>query len=279
MLRAARNLPPGGEAPPALGITRPEATSPSCCPPAVRRARRTALLLAAAAALLAPILARSQEASPPEFVAEALFLGDSLPPGGRDVNLSVLVVEDEPDPVTGEAALAAFPRVQLALALGERVGVTADVGFGADGDLLDAPAASLKVLLRSPEGGRTGLSACLDLVGSTRSLGESVAGVGLGAIRAVGPVTLRASAGVASGVRSWSPLLVGGASAALALGARWRALAEVVAGVGAGEATAAAGPTLKLSLGERTALMAGALFPLTARGGAPTLAFQLTQSL
>ncbi|HSN92004.1 MAG TPA: hypothetical protein VLS93_12310 [Anaeromyxobacteraceae bacterium] len=251
--------------------------SPPCCSTGtVRRTRRILLLLLAAAAVLAPLLARSQE---PELVAEAHFLCDTLPPGGRDVNLSVVLAEGEPDPATGEASLTAYPRVQLAVALGERVGFTADVGLAAGGELgLDAPGAALKVLLRSPEGGRIGLAASLDLYGSTHSLSETEVGVGLGAIRAVGPLALRASASVASGIRSWSPHLHAGASAALALGERWRALAEVVAEVGSGEVALTAGPTLKLALGERTTLMAGALLPL---GGSasPVFSLQLARSM
>jgi hypothetical protein len=253
---------------------------PPCCPAPARRARGAVLLLAALAALLAPRRALPQETPSPELVAEALFLADSLPPGGRDVNLSVVVVEGEPDPASGERRMVTLPRVQLALALGARAGITADVGIGVDrAPGLEAPAASLKVLLRSPEGGRTGLSVSVDLFGSSHSLAETEAGLGLGAIRPLGPIALRASANLASGVRTWSPHLHAGASAAIALGERWRALAEVVAEVGAGEAALAAGPSLKVSLGARTALMAGALFPLEAAAAPPTFALQVTQSL
>jgi hypothetical protein len=98
------------------------------------------------------------------------------------------------------------------------------VGLGGDGEVVHTPTASLKVLLRSPGPGRTGLSASLDLLGSTHSLAGTEAGLGLGAIRQVGRVGLRASASLATGASAWSPHLHAGASAALALGGRWRAL-------------------------------------------------------
>ncbi|HYQ81077.1 MAG TPA: hypothetical protein VEP68_06240 [Anaeromyxobacteraceae bacterium] len=242
--------------------------------PSLRRALATALLLA-------PVLARAQPASiasrlepapgaeAPPLVAEALFLCDPLPPGGRDLNLLVSAVRGEPD-AAGRSALALLPRLQLALALGERVGLTAEVGLATETALaLDRPAASLKVLLREPEEGRTGLAMSLDLYGSTHSLSETEAGVGLGAIRAVGPVTLRASATLASSLRSWSPHAHAGASAALQLGPAWRVLGEVVTELASGGAVLSAGPTLKASLGGGAALMAGALLQLT---GGPRLA-------
>lgn len=227
------------------------------------------------------VAAAAEPAEARELVAEALFLCDTLPPGGRDVNLSLGLEEGEPDPVTGETDLVAFPRVQLALALGERLGLTADVGVTTEGDTeLDAPGASLKLLLRDPRGGaRTGLSASLDLFGSTHALTETEAGLGLGAIRALGPVALRASASVASGVRDWTPHLHTGASAAVALGAHVRALAEVMADVRGGEADLSAGPTLKIALGESTAFMAGALFALSGDAGLPMILLQLTRSM
>lgn len=253
--------------------------SPSCCSPTARLAR---LLVASLAAALVPVLSSAQEpeaGAEPELVAEALYLCDTLPPGGRDLNLSLGLEQGEPDPVTGDTSFAASPRVQLAMGLGDRVGFTADVGIATNGAVLDSPGASLKVLLRDPTGGRTGFAASLDLFGSSHSLSESEAGVGLGAIRAVGRVALRASASVATGVSSWSPHLHGGLSAATALGSRWRALAEVVTDLAAGELAVAAGPTFKYTLGEKTALMAGALFPVSPTVGAPAFTIQLTQSL
>jgi hypothetical protein len=241
-----------------------------------------ALSAAPAAAAAEEIVVEARAAAPArELVAEALFLCDTLPPGGRDVNLSLGLAEGEPDPVTGRTGVVASPRVQLALALGERLGLTADVGLAAAGEVaLDAPGASLKLLLRDPEGGaRAGLSASLDLFGSTHGLAESEAGLGLGAIRAVGPLALRAAASLATGVRDWTPHLHAGVSAAVALGARVRALAEVMAEVSGGEAALSAGPTVKVALGERTALMAGALLDVSAVAGMPTFLLQLTRSM
>jgi hypothetical protein len=258
--------------------------TPSCCPPPSRRFRRLSLLALAA---LAPLLARAQEPelvleaeAEPEVVAEALFLCDTLPPGGRDLNFSLGIAEGEPDPVTGETKFETSPRLQLAMGLGERVGFTVDVGLGTAGDAtLDTPGASLKLLLRAPDAHRTGIAASLDLFGSTHSLEETEAGLGLGAIRSLGRVAFRASAALASGVSSWSPHLHAGASAALALGDRFRALAEVVSEVASGEVVVSAGPTLKVALHERTALMAGALFPVSPTAASPTFSIQLTQSL
>lgn len=236
-----------------------------------------------ALALRAPVALAAEHADEevdgPELVAEALFLCDTLPPGGRDLNLSLEIARDAADPVTGDAPLALSPRVQAALALGERTGLTVDVGLGTDGAVLAAPAASLKILLRDPAAGRTGLAASLDLFGPTHSLSETEAGVGLGAIRAVGAVALRGSVSVASAVHDWSPHLHAGLSAALALGGRWRALVETVADAAGGEVLVSAGPTLKLAVDDRTSAMAGALFPLAQPGATPTFVVQLARSL
>jgi hypothetical protein len=226
-----------------------------------------------------PVPAPAPAAHRRELVAEALFLYDALPPAGRDLNLSVAIAEGEPDESTGRTSVVALPRLQLAMALGERVGFTADVGFASNGEVVDAPGASLKVLLRAADAGRTGLAASVDLFGSTHALGANEAGLGLGAIRQVGRVGLRASAAIASGVTDWTPHLHTGVSAAVALGQRWRLLGEVVSEVAAGEATFAAGPTVKVSLGESTALMAGALFDVSSAAGTPVFTFQLTRSL
>lgn len=232
---------------------------------------------------VAPSVAGAEDAGQgdrPEVVAEALFLCDPLPPGGRDLNLALAIREGERDPATGDAGLALLPRMQLAVALGERVGFTADVGVATDGGtVFHSPGASLKLLLRPPGPGATGLAASLDLFGATHALSGSEAGLGLGAIRPLGSLALRASLSAATGVSAWSPHLHGGLSAAMALGPRWRALAEVVTEVGHGEATLAAGPTVKVSLLERVALMAGALFQLAPGNALPVFTVQLTQSL
>ncbi len=248
--------------------------------PSLPSPRRAALLAGLAATALLPLSARPhQPDAPPEVVAEALFMCDHLPPGGRDVNLSLAVADGEPDPATGETSAVVSPRVQLAMAISDRLGFTADVGVATDGEAVSTPGVSLKYLLRAPAPARIGLAASLDLFGSTRSLAESEAGIGLGAIRSFGRVALRAGASAVSGVSSWSPHLHAGTSVAIALGSRWRALAEVVTDVAGGEALFSAGPTLKVALGESTALMAGALFPVGQGAASPTFAFQLTQGL
>lgn len=230
---------------------------------------------------LAPTATRAQDAAAPQgLVTEGLFLYDAIPPGGREVNLTLALERGEPDPATGDASLVASSRVQLAVGLGARLGLTADLGLGtSDHVALDTPGASLKLLLRDPgDGARTGLSASLDLFGSTHALSETEAGLGLGAIRAFGPVALRAALNFVTGVRTWSPHVHAGLSAGLALGDRWRALAEVVADVRDGDVAGSAGPTVKLSLGDRTALMAGALVEL-ASPRTPRFTLQVTRSM
>lgn len=214
-----------------------------------------------------------------EVVAEALFLCDPLPPGGRDLGLSLVMVPGPPDARTGESSLQAQPRLQLALALGERAGLTVDAGLGGEGELLQAPAASFKLLLRTPGPDRTGLSASLDLLGSTRSLAASEAGLGVGAIRQLGPVGLRASAALATGVTAWTPHLHSGISAAMALTPRWRGLVELVVEAGAMGLSLAAGATVKVALSPGTALVVGALLPLERGGPPPVLAFQVVQAI
>ncbi len=239
------------------------------------------LALLAQALLPAGVLAQEQErADEPGVVAEALFLCDPLPPGGRDLNIGLALEHGEADQATGETGYTATQRVQLAMALGGRVGFTADVGIGGGaGAPVYAPGASLKLLLRAPDARTTGLAASLDLLGSAQGLDDTELGLGFGAIRAIGRFGLRAGASVATGVASWSPHLHGGVSAALELGSRWRVLTEAVAEVAGGGVAVAAGPTVKLALGERTALMAGALFPFEPGVGTPAFAIQLTASL
>jgi hypothetical protein len=236
----------------------------------------TRILAAAALLPLAPGAARAA-APPAETVAEAMFLCDALPPGGRDLTLAVQVA---PTPaVAGQSAgaYAASPRMQLAIALGERVGVTADVGLGSNGAVLDAPGASLKLLLRQPEPDRTGVALSLDLFGSSHDPRASEAGVGLGAIRALGRVTLRAGASVATPIGVLGPHLHAGASAAMALGGRVRLLGEVVAMVGSHETSWGAGPTVKVALAEGAAISTGVLLPFD--GGAPTFTVQVAHGL
>jgi hypothetical protein len=223
--------------------------------------------LALAAALALPARGRGDE-----LVAEAAFLADTLPPGGRDLSLSM---------TSSAASPALAPRAQLAMALGPRLGFTTDAGVHRMGErlALDAPCASLKVLARAPRPGRTGISLSLDLLGSAHSVDEVEAGAGVGAVRALGPVTLRAAAWGASGVTAWSPHLHGGLSAALAFGRGVRVVGEAVADLArAGEALAA-GPTVKVALGERAALAAGALVGIGPAADRATFFVQLSRSL
>lgn len=244
--------------------------APCCASPRVRRARRLVLLALILAAAILPLLAHGDDA----VVAEALFLCDPLPPGGRDLNLS-LAVED------GEA----LPRAQLAVALSERLGLTADVGLApleGGGLALDAPGASLKLLLRAGGPGRLGLAASLDLLGASDPA-DTAAALGLGLVRGAGPVTLRAGASISTALAT-APTARGaglhlGGSAAAALGHRVRVLAEAIAERADAAWALAAGPTLKVQLGEVTSLAVGAL--AGASPGAPPLRamVQLTRGL
>ncbi len=244
---------------------------------------RIILRITLAAAALAPVLVPAQEPGPAEedeVLAESLFMYDALPVGERELNLILGIEESEPDPVTGEASLVSVPVVELAMPFGARLGLATRIAIATDGEaILDAPAASLKYLLRRPGAHRLGLSASLDVVGSMRSASDTEAGLGLGAIRAVGPVALRATVSGATTVSSWSPRLEGGLSAAIAFGSSWCALAEVVTKVAGGDVTFAAGPTVKIDIGEHLAIKGGALFPLAPGIGTPSFAIQLTQSL
>jgi hypothetical protein len=238
------------------------------------RTIRIIVLIFAAVLRAPPALA----ATPPaETIAEAMFLCDALPPGGRDLTLSVAVAPDGARSASGAPAYGAAPRMQLALARGARLGFTADVGLGSNGAALDAPGASLKLLLREPGADRTGLALSADLYGASHDPAASEAGIGLGAIRAVGRVTLRTGLSVATPITGLAPHLHAGASAALALGARVRVLGEVVTELRARETSWAAGPTVKVALSERASASAGVLAPLA--GGPPTFAVQIAHGL
>jgi hypothetical protein len=251
----------------------PWPSRPPCCG-AGARARRWALLGLLGLLALLPLVARPQPSAPrPEIVAEALFLCDPLPPGGRDLNLSVTVAPDD----AGAAALV--PRTQLAVALGDRLGLTADVAFDASSRSgLAAPGASLKALLRDPVGGRLGVGASLDLVGIGTLAGTESA-LGLGLLAPVGRVTLRGSASVATPLGTFAPHLHAGGSAALALGARLRLLGEVILEAGDGRAACSVGPTVKVALDDSTSLTAGALVDLGRPGAVPSFAVQLGRAM
>jgi hypothetical protein len=248
------------------------------------RTVRSIIILGSALAIVlgTPTRARARAGAAPagEVVAEAAFLEDALPPGSQDLNVSVQVAQGEPDPATGRASVVATPRLQLTTPLADgRLGLTVDVGVAPNGAPIDAPGASLKVLLRAPEPGRTGYAASLDLFGSLHRLSANEAGVGLNALRTAGPVTLRGAAGVATGVSAWSPHLHGGLSGGLALGERWRFLGELLVEVSRGEAVVSAGPTLKVALRRGVSLAAGALFHVAPSAGAPTFLLQLSRPL
>lgn len=242
-------------------MTRPDGPRPGLSPIVALAA------LALAAAFLLPARARGGE-----LVAEAAFLADTIPPGGRDLALSM---------TSSAASPELAPRAQLAAALGPRLGFTAEVGVHrADERLaLDTPSASLKLLARAPGTGRTGISFSLDLLGSARTVDEVETGAGMGALRAVGPVTLRAAVWGASTIAAWSPHLHAGASAALALGARFRLVGEAVAELTRADQAVAAGPTVKVALGERASLAAGALVGLTPAAEPATFFMQLSRAL
>jgi hypothetical protein len=250
-------------------------------PSIVSRIMRTLRIIAAALAAAAAFVSApspAHAATPPaETVAEAMFLCDALPPGGRDLTLSVAVSPADPGPTGAASGFAAEPRLQLAYALGDRVGFTADVGLGANGAALDAPGASLKLLLRAPAPDRTGLALSLDLYGASHAPRASEAGLGLGLVRALGPVTLRAGASVATPVTGFGPHLHAGASAALAAGARVRLLGEVVTMASGRETSWAAGPSVKVALADAASASAGVLLPFD--GGAPTFTVQLAHGL
>lgn len=212
-----------------------------------------------------------------ETVAEALFLADTLPAGSHDLSLA-LAVERGAAEAGGEERLTALTTLELAAPLGERASFTVDLGIPADGSGIESPGASLKLLLREAGADATGFSASLALHGSPDREVDGEIAVGLGAIRPLGPISLRATALAATGLSSRTPRLSAGASAALALSARWRALAEVVADVSHGRTAVSAGPTMKLALGESLALMAGALFEVGA-AKLPAFTLQLTQSM
>jgi hypothetical protein len=215
-----------------------------------------------------------------EVVAEAVFLEDALPPGSQDLNVSVQVAQGASDPATGRVSVVATPRLQLTTPLADgRLGLTVDVGIAPSGAPIDAPGASLKVLLRAPETGRTGFAASVDLLGSVHRLSASEAGVGLNALRIAGPVTLRGAAGFATGVSAWTPHFHGGLSGALPLGERWRLLGELLVEVSRGEGVVSAGPTLKVALWRGVSLAAGALLRVAPSAGAPTVLLQLSRPL
>lgn len=252
-------------------------SAPPCCAPAGRTRRRLLLALAVAVALLCllPAAARPDAPAPhatPEVVAEALFLCDPLPPGGLGLNLSVAGAPD----AGGRIGLAS--RVQVALGIGERLGLTADVGLDPAGGTIRSPAASLKALLRVPANGALGIAASLDLLAGASGHAAETA-LGLGIIAPLGRLALRAGASGSTRIDGWTPHLHAGGSAALAFGTRWRVLCEVVSELGDGPASWSAGPTVKVALDAETSVSAGALVDLRQPAGLPAFAVQLARAL
>ena len=247
---------------------------PPCCRPP-RRARlllfALALLLLALAAALAPRVARAVEREEQELVAEAAFVADTLPPGGRDLVASLGATSGDP---------GLSPRVQLAIGAGPRLGFTVDVGVApARGGLaLEAPAASVKLLLRAPGFDRTGVSLSLDLFGGP-TFAQSEAGLGVGLVRGVGPLTVRTALWGASPVGAFAPHAHAGASAALAAGSRVHLLAETVADLDGDAPAVAAGPTVKVQVAEAISFSASALLGMTAAADDAAVLFQLAHSL
>lgn len=242
-----------------------------------------ALLLALAALLPRAARAEAREAADPlaDVVAEAFFLADPLPPGGHELNL---IVAGGPD---AHGTLDLLPAVELGLRPDPRVGlvvgaaVEPDSGVRRYGDYqspLHSPAASLRVLLRSPEGGALGVATCLDVLGPGPGHEVEATG-GLGLIRAVGAVTLRAAASVTTSVTNWGPRLHAGLSAAVGIGRRWRLLGEAIVETAGGETAAWGGPSAKVELRPDVALAAGALLDLRDPAQPPRLIAQLTVGL
>jgi len=234
------------------------------------------VLLSALLALLTTLSPSPSRADEPpedgEIVAEALFLADTLPPGSHDLAVSVAVEHAH------ARTLSASPRLQLAAPLEERVGFTVDVGVPSEGGL-ESPGASLKLLLRDAAADAIGLSASLDVYGSLDRGVDSEVAIVVGALRPLGSrLSLRASALLATGVSEFTPHAQAGFSAALALGARLCALGEVLLDAGGGALTVSAGPAFRLTLGDETSLMAGALFE-AGKTALPLFTFQLTRSL
>jgi hypothetical protein len=245
----------------------------------VRRARRIVRLLAALA--VATIVGYGACARADDLVLEAAFLADPVPPAGTDLNLSLsLAPEDD----GGTRGYGAQPRAQLATRLAPGLGLTVDAGLARSGSgrVTLAPfAASLKLGPADAGSGPGGLGlhACADLQADPADWAGSEAGLGLGVIRGIGPVTLRGAALVMSRVGRWDPHGHAGLSAALALGARLRLLLEAVADLRSSGSALAAGPTLKLEVAEGTTLSVGALLGVAPRFGVEAVLVQVGRSL
>lgn len=218
-------------------------------------------------ALLLALPAAAAAAAEPDVVAEAMFLADTLPPSGRELDLA-FALEREP---AGD--VVATPTLQLATSLGERTGLTVDADIGAGG--LEHAGAALKVLLREASPGTLGLSASASWHGPPGGGGD--VSLAVGALGQVGPVGLRATLLAVNGTSTWRPRPGAGLSAAVELHPGLRLLCEVVGERGPRGAAISAGPTLKLSVGA-AALLAGALVEL-GRPGHQAFALQVGRAL
>jgi hypothetical protein len=246
-----------------------------CRSRAASRARWVVALVLLALAAAAPLVAR-----PDDVVAEAVFLADTLPPGGRDLNLALALAPVE-DPETGATHVAAVPRLQLAYALGPRLGFTVESGLSLDGARAPAvatPTASLKLLLREPGADRTGIAGSVDLIGAPDAWAASEVGVGLGAARALGRFTLRAAVWGMSAAGRFAPHAHAGVSVALQAGARVRLLAEAVGDVHRA-GPIGVGPTVKVALSDTTSLTAAVLLDVVGRPGFASAVVQLGRAL
>lgn len=242
-----------------------------------RRALPLALTLALAAA---PGLAAAhgEAAAADELVAEAAFLIDTLPPTGRELALSLSSTGGGPEGATTAA------RLQAALALSDRLGVTASAGLAsAPGSRLslDAPALSVKWLLLPAASARTGFSASLDVLSAPGEPGGAELVVGVGALRQLGPFTARAALGVASVAGALAPHLHAGGSLAFAPGGPWRLLAESIGewSPDREERSLALGPTVKYALSDRSALAASLLVEVVPVLRPLSMVVQLTRAL
>ncbi len=208
----------------------------------------------------APAAARGEAASE-ELVAEAAFLIDTLPPAGHELSLSFSSAAG----AAGEPDVSAA-RLQIALALGERLGVVGSAGVAREnspgaGPALDAPALSVKWLLLPPTARGIGLSASLDVLAAPGEPGGAELVAGVGALRQLGPVTARVALGLASTAGALDPHLHAGGSLAVAPLARLRVLAEAVGewSTGGDDTSLAVGPTVKYALSAETSLAASVL--------------------
>jgi len=241
-----------------------------------RRAVALPLLLALATPGLAA--AHGEAAAAGELVAEAAFLIDTLPPTGRELALALSSTGGGPEGATTAA------RLQAAFALSDRLGVTAGAGLASapgSGLALDAPALSVKWLLRPAAAARTGFSASLDVLAAPGEPGGAELVAGLGALRQLGPFTARAALGMASVAGALAPHLHAGGSLAFAPAGPWRLLAEAIGewSLDRQERSFAAGPTVKYALSDTSALAASLLVELVPVVRPLSVVVQLTRAL